>query len=581
MALDGIFLRHIKNEIENEALGARVSQIYQPNRDELVFTLRTFGGNKKLLLSARANSPRINFCTTTPENPAQPPMFCMLLRKRLGGGKLVAVRQMDCDRVLFLDFECVNELGDTVMITVSVEIMGMYSNIIIINSDGVIIDSLKRVDLTMSSKRIVLPNIKYELPEPQDKLNILNSTPEEIAQKIKNLEAEMPLNKALLKVIQGVSPIVCRELEYSVMEGASNCLDGVLYDRLISEIGRLKMISENCSEKPCIVYREDGKPLDFCFMPIKQYGSFARVESKSGYSEVLDAFYDERDSRERMRVKSQSLTKLLTNTAERIARKITKQQSELSQCANREQLRICGDLLQANLYRIERGAPFAEVENYYDAEGRTIRIKLNPAISPAANAQKYYKDYQKAKNAEAVLGEQIEKGKSELEYIESVLDEVSRAETERELAQIREELTEQGYLHRQKGKQKPLSQLPPLEFESSDGFKILVGRNNRQNDKLTLKTASKNDMWLHTKDIHGSHTIIISDGREISDTAIIEAARLAAYHSKARNSSQVPVDYTLVRYVSKPSGAKPGMVIYINNKTVYVSPSPDGKTERN
>ena len=572
MALDGIFLRHIKTELEQEALGARVSQIYQPNRDELVFALRTYGGNKKLLLSSRANSPRVNFCTKTPENPSQPPMFCMLLRKRIGGGKLVAVRQMDCDRVLFLDFECVNELGDTVMITVACEIMGMYSNIIVINSDGVIIDSLKRVDLTMSSRRLVLPNIKYELPEPQDKLNILTSTPEQIAERVRSLESETTLSKALLKVIQGVSPIVCRELEYRVFEGATNRVEGVFYDRLITQLQRLKEVAENCSEKPCIVYREDGKPMDFCFMHVEQYGEFARVESKDGFSQVLDAFYDERDTQERMRVKSQGLTKLLSNTCERIARKISKQQTELAQCENREQLRICGDLLQANLYRIERGAPFVDVENFYDEEGRTLRIKLNPAISPAANAQKYYKDYQKAKNAEAVLGEQIEKGKAELEYVESVLDTVTRAETEQELAQIREELTEQGYLHRQKGKQKNLSKLPPMEFTSSDGFRILVGRNNRQNDTLTLKTASKTDMWLHTKDIHGSHTIIIGEGREISDTAILEAARLAAYHSKARQSSQVPVDYTLVKHVSKPSGSKPGMVIYVNNRTVYVTP---------
>lgn len=572
MALDGIFLRHIKTELEQEALGARVSQIYQPNRDELVFALRTYGGNKKLLLSSRANSPRVNFCTKTPENPSQPPMFCMLLRKRIGGGKLVAVRQMDCDRVLFLDFECVNELGDTVMITVACEIMGMYSNIIVINSDCVIIDSLKRVDLTMSSRRLVLPNIKYELPEPQDKLNILTSTPEQIAERVRSLESETTLNKALLKVIQGVSPIVCRELEYRVFEGATNRVEGAFYDRLITQLQRLKEVAENCSEKPCIVYREDGKPMDFCFMPVEQYGEFARVESKDGFSQVLDAFYDERDTQERMRVKSQGLTKLLSNTCERIARKISKQQTELAQCENREQLRICGDLLQANLYRIERGAPFVDVENFYDEEGRTLRIKLNPAISPAANAQKYYKDYQKAKNAEAVLGEQIEKGKAELEYVESVLDTVTRAETEQELAQIREELTEQGYLHRQKGKQKNLSKLPPMEFTSSDGFRILVGRNNRQNDTLTLKTASKTDMWLHTKDIHGSHTIIIGEGREISDTAILEAARLAAYHSKARQSSQVPVDYTLVKHVSKPSGSKPGMVIYVNNRTVYVTP---------
>ena len=573
MALDGIFLRHIKNEIESSALGARVSQIYQPNREELVFALRTYEGNKKLLLSARANSPRVNFCAKTPENPAQPPMFCMLLRKRIGGGKLVAVRQMECDRVIFFDFECVNELGDTVMITVVCEIMGMYSNIIIITSDGIIIDSLKRVDLTMSSRRLVLPNIKYELPEPQDKINIAESEIDEIISKLRHLESEMPLNKALLRSIQGVSPIICREIEHKVMEGATNLVEGVLYDKLVSELSKLKETAENCSGMPCIVYREDGKPMDFSFMPVTQYGDFAKVESFDSFSELLDNFYDARDSKERMRVKSQSLVKLLTNTSERISRKLNKQQIELKQCENREQLRICGDLLQANLYRIERGAEYVDVENFYDENNSVLRIKLNPAISPSANAQKYYKDYQKAKNAENILTEQIRKGCSELSYVESVLDTVMRAENERDLSQIRDELTEQGYLHRPKGKQKSPAALPPYEFVSSDGFRIMVGRNNKQNDKLTLKMAGKNDMWLHTKDIHGSHTIIFSDGKQISDTAIYEAACFAAYHSKAQNSSQVPVDYTLVKYVSKPNGAKPGMVIYVNNRTVYVNPS--------
>lgn len=572
MALDGIFLRHIKNEIEGEALGARVSQIYQPNREELIFGLRTFSGNKKLLLSARANSPRINFCVNTPENPAQPPMFCMLLRKRIGGGKLVSVRQNDCDRVIMLDFECINELGDTVMITVVCEIMGMYSNIIIVDSNGVIIDSLKRVDLTMSSKRLVLPNIKYELPEPQDKLNILNCEACEIAERIKNLDCEMPLNKAVLRVVQGVSPIVCRELEHRVLEGATNRIEGVLLDKLTDELERLKNITAECNGKPYVVYREDGKPMDFCFMPIEQYSGFAKVEMAESFSELLDSYYETRDSRERMKVKTQSLTKLLTNTIERIARKISKQQAELDRCRNRENLRICGDLLQANLYRIQRGAEYADVENYYDEQNAVLRIKLNPAISPAANAQKYYKDYQKAKNAEIMLSEQLEKGRTEIDYIESVLDVCQRAKTEKELAQIREELTEQGYLHSNRNKSKKQTALPPLEFNSSDGFKILVGRNNKQNDKLTLKTASKNDMWLHTKDIHGSHTIILAEGKEITEQAIYEAACLAAYHSKAQNSSQVPVDYTLVRYVSKPSGAKPGMVIYVNNKTIYVTP---------
>lgn len=576
MALDGIFLHHIKNEIKNEALHARVSQIYQPNRDELVIVLRTHDRSKKLLLSSRANSPRVNFCVKTPENPAQPPMFCMLLRKRIGGGKLIDVRQAECDRILFLDFECINELGDTEILTMICEIMGMYSNIIVINRETeIIIDSLKRVDLTMSSQRIVLPNIKYELPTPQDKLNILESTPEQIVSKLRSLDSEMPLNKALLKVIQGVSPIICREIEYRVCEGATNRAEGVIADKLISELANLKTIAENCSGTPCIVYREDGRPLDNAFMLIKQYGNFAEVKTFDGFSKTLDEFYETRDSRERMRMKSQGLTKLLNNIRERTARKISKQQAELARCGEREQLRICGDLLQANLYRIERGSAFVDVENFYDEQGKTLRIKLNPAISPAANAQKYYKDYQKAKNAEIVLAKQIKKGNAEIEYIESVLDTVDRAENERELSQIREELTEQGYLKRQKGKQRQQAKLPPLEFESSDGFRIFVGRNNRQNDKLTLKTAAKNDMWLHTKDIHGSHVIIESNGREISDKAILEAAQLAAYNSKARNSDKVPVDYTLARYVSKPNGSKPGMVIYVNNKTIYVTPKQD------
>lgn len=574
MALDGIFLRHIKNEIEKEALGARVNQVYQPNRDELVLVLRTYGGAKKLLLSSRANSPRVNFCNGTPENPAQPPMFCMLLRKRLGGGKLTGVRQSGCDRVLFIDFDCINELGDLEGLSIVCEIMGMYSNLIVINRDtGIIIDAIKRVDLTVSSRRLVLPNIRYELPQTQNKLNILEHSAAEIVEAARSLAGELPLSKALMQVIEGISPIVARELEFRAGEGATNRVEGAARDRLLAAIEDLKRMAENCCETPCIVYREDGRPMDFAFFPIKQYGDFAEVKLTEGYSATVDEFYEERDSRERMRVKSSSIQKLLTNLIDRISRKINKQRAELAQCGNREQLRIYGDLLHANLYRIERGASVVEVENFYDENNAVIQIKLNPAISPAANAQKYYKDYQKAKTAETVLAEQIKKGREELEYLESVADALSRCESEKEISQIRDELTGQGYLRRPKGKAPKQSQLPPKEFKSSDGFTILVGRNNRQNDQLTLKTADKTDVWLHTKDIHGSHVIIRAGGKPVSETAIIEAARLAALHSKARESTNVPVDYTLVKNVSKPSGAKPGMVIYVKNKTVFVDPS--------
>ena len=320
MALDGVYLRHIKNEIEKEALGARVNRVTQPNRDELVLTLRTFSGMKKLLLSARANSPRVSFCDSAPENPAQPPMFCMLLRKRLGGGKLTEVRQLECDRVLFLDFACINELGDEVFLTVACEIMGMYSNIIVFNRDtGLIVDALKRVDLTVSSKRLILPNLKYELPEPQDKLSLLDASPKEIAEKMRSLPAELSLSKAALQTIQGISPIIAREVEYRVAEGATNRLTGALYDRLLETLSNIKGICEDCSGTPCTVYREDGKPMDVAFLDIRQYGGFMRVESGASFNEVIDGFYDERDRQERMRVKTHSLNKLLQNLAARRA----------------------------------------------------------------------------------------------------------------------------------------------------------------------------------------------------------------------------------------------------------------------
>lgn len=581
MALDGIFLHHIKTELEKEAIGARVSQIYQPNKDELVIGLRTQNGNKKLLLSSRANSPRIHFTEYAPENPAVPPMLCMLLRKRLGGGKLISVRQPELERILFLDFEAVNELGDKVQLTVATEIMGKYSNIIIINGDGVIIDSLKRVDMTMSSQRLVLPNLKYELPPAQDKLSILNSSADEIIKKIKALDRQMPLNKALLAVLQGTSPVVCREIEHkaSLLSKADFDITNLNMNAqieavLIEQLNTLSDIAKNSSGTPYMIYRneDNGKPFDMSFMQIRQYEGGATVKCYESFSRLADDFYAERDKADRMKIKAADLYKLLTNTMDRLSRKINLQSAELERCKNREQLRIFGDLLQANLYRIEKGSESVAVQNFYDENMAEITIPLNPAISPASNAQKYYKDYRKAKTAEKMLTQQIEKAKDELDYIDATLDCVSRAESEKDLAQIRIELIEQGYIKAPKGKQKMPAALPPMEFTSSDGFKILVGRNNKQNDKLTLKTANKNDVWFHTKDIHGSHTIVVTDGKEITETAILEAAQTAAYFSKARESSQVPVDYTLVRFVSKPSGAKPGMVIYVNNSTVYVTP---------
>lgn len=576
MALDGIFLHHITAELKENLTDSRVSQIYQPNRDELTMVFRTFNGTKRLLISTRANSPRINLCATIPENPPTPTMLCMLLRKRLSGAKLTEITQPTLDRTLFMDFSSVNELGDKVNLRLVVEIMGKHSNVILCDDRGVIIDALKRVDLTMSSQRLVLPNIKYDLPPAQDKLNILEHTPEEIIKQATEKLSEMPLNKALLSTLQGVSPIVCRELESLTGKGnqLTNKELGVNEKMsLFSHLAKLKNMAENSSGKAYMVIRTgENKPFDVCFMPVTQYGESAVVKEYDSFSALIDSFYFERDKADRMKAKSQDLHRTLSNITERLARKINLQTAELEKCKDRDTLRIKGDLLQANLYRIERGASSVTVENFYD-ENKPMEITLNPAISPANNVQKYYKDYRKAKTAETMLTEQIKNAKDELVYLDSVADTLDRAESEKDLSQIRLELSEQGYIKTQKGKQKPPQALPPIEYTTSDGFKVLVGRNNKQNDKLTLKTARKTDLWFHTKDIHGSHTILVLDGKEPTDTAITEAAQIAAYHSKAQQSNNVPVDYTLVKHVNKPTGAKPGMVIYLTNKTAYVMPS--------
>lgn len=575
MALDGAFLRHIKKELEENLLNSKVDKIYQPSKDEIILSMRSREGATKLLLSARANSPRINITAYSPENPKVPPMLCMLLRKKLSGARLRAIRQPELERLLMLDFEGTNELGDIVMMTLAVEIMGQYSNIIFIDSDSNIIDAVKRVDATMSSQRLVLPGMKYEMPPKQNKLCVLTADAEEIVKAVEILPKNMALSKALLAVIQGISPIICREIEYLTGRGAdvfSHEIDDELRTRLLYFLKRTINSICDCSGEPYIIIDQSKKPVDFTFEDISQYGSGKSFKETQTFCELLDKYYSERDAIERIRSKSDDLNKMLSSTANRLIKKIYLQGEELKSCDDREHYRICGDLIQANLYRIPKGASECEVENFYDENLAKIKIKLNPAISAAANSQKYYKNYQKAKTAEQILKVQIEKAEEELDYISSVFDSLSRAETERELNEIRAELTEQGYLKSKGKKQRQEAIMPPLEFTSKSGFKILVGRNNKQNDKLTLKQADKNDLWFHAKDIPGSHTVIITNGIEPDEETVLFAAELAAAHSKAKEAGKVPVDYTKIRYVSKPQGSKPGMVIYKNQKTMFVEP---------
>lgn len=582
MALDGTLLRQIRHELESCLIGARIDKIHQFSREEMIFVLRlpqpTEDGSRtvKLYLSAGADSPRIHLTSASFENPKSPPMFCMLMRKYLGSAKLVEIRQIGLDRILHLVFETRNEMGDLIQLTVAIEIMGRHSNIILIDETGRVIDSIKRIDDTMSSVRPILPGVRYTLPPAQDKLDLIDVTPEQIEQRLRNGK-DTPLSKALLSAVQGVSPIVCREIANYVFLGDDRVISEMTenhFDRLRFFLTKVIDYAKNYTGTPTSVIDSRKKPVDFSFMDIHQYDGSMFTRTYDTYSQLLDDFYTQRDNIQRMRHRSADLLKVLANTADRIARKLSLQQKELADCSDRETWKIYGDLINANLYSIEKGDRTATLINFYDENQAEVTIPLDPRKTPAQNAQKYYGEYRKADTAEKKLRELIEEGQQEAIYIDSVFDALTRAQTNDELSAIRAELAEQGYLRKKgpapkKGKE---TKLAPKRYRSDDGFLILVGRNNVQNDQLTLKDARGRDVWFHTKNIPGSHTIVVSDGQEVPDSTLNQAAIIAAANSKAADSAQVPVDYTLIKNVKKPRGAKPGMVIYVNYQTAYVTP---------
>lgn len=549
MALDGIFLHHLKNEISAFAVGARVEKIHQPSKEELLFSLRSREGAKKLLFSCRADTAGIYFTEYPTENPAKPPMLCMLLRKHLAGAKILAFEQDGLERIVRIKMQAVNELGDIVLYTLAVEIMGRYSNIILIDQNGVIVDALRRVDEGKSHIRTVLPGEKYVLPPAQDKLNIFEDSIDEIKSRIN--ASGKTLANAFQSVVMGVSPIVCREYE-----------NGISVDK----------IKEYALHPQPVVVITD-KPVDFAFMPVSQYGSLAEIKYYETFSETLDYFYHERVRSDRIRQRAGELFKTLSNLQERAVRKAVNRQNELKECEDKEKYKIYGDLITANQYALKKGSPYYEVQNYYE-NNAVIRIPADPSLTPVQNAQKYYKEYRKKQTAQSKLTDFISQALSEARYLDTVVDSLSRAETDSEITAIKDELVQTGFLKRRtQTKEKAGKALKPLEFESTQGFKIFVGRNNVMNDKLTLKTASNRDLWFHIKDGAGSHVIVKYDGRDFTDELIREAAMLAAHNSKAKDSSNVAVDYTVVKNVKKPNGAKPGMVIYDNYKTEYVTPN--------
>lgn len=571
MALDGIFLTKLKNELNEKAVGLRVDRVNQPTNDEIILNLRGRNGNYRLLFCVRADSPRLHFTSHPIDNPPVPPMFCMLLRKYLTGAVIKQFRQVESDRIIFVDFYATNEIGDRIEVSLCIEIMNKYSNLIFIR-DGKIIDALKRVDITTSSVRQILPGMEYKLPPRQDKLNLAETDEADVVKRILSYN-EKSLSSAIMNSVQGVSPIVAREISYrTTFDDPRTCdLSTLNKDILLSILQEIKG-SLLTDQAVYMVSEADGKPKDMSHIEVKQYGGALICKMYDSPSELLDDFYFERDRINRINHRGKELIKLLNKLIERTARKISLQKEELKRCEDKDTLKLYGELIVANLYRLSKGTSYYEVENYYD-NCNIIKIPCNPALSPAENQKKYYKDYRKAQTAEKLLVNLIAQGEQELVYLESVLDELSRADTDTEISLIRLELSQGGYIKNTKAKkQKPPKELPPYEFITTDGFRVLVGRNNNQNDRLSLKTARKTDMWLHTQKTPGSHVIICGDGKEISDLAIEEAAVIAATYSKASESSLVPVDYTPVKQLKKPVGAKAGMVIYHEYYTIIVNP---------
>ncbi len=574
MALDGITLSMLKNEISEKLIGARVDKIHQPSKEELVLAMRWNGGNGKLLISASASAPRIHFTESLVDNPKNPPMFCMLMRKHLSGAKLVAIEQFGLERMLHLSFSTYNELGDPIILKLAVEIMGRHSNIMLIGPDGRIIDAIKRVTADMSSVRQVMPGMTYVFPPAQNKMNTLDIDGMALIERLKS-GRDIPLSKALMENLDGVSPIVCREISDTVTEG-NDCkvseLNNEECGKLVDTIEDIAETVKNGTVKPFMVVQESGAPLDFTFIPVEQYGDMMELREYNSFSEMLDKFYSERSGADRMKQRSGDLFKFVTNLADRISRKLDVQRAELARSTEREILRIKGELIHANMWQLQKGMTSVVLENYYE-DGKPTEVKLDPRLTPNQNAQHYFSEYRKADTAEKMLKKFIEKGEAELSYIESVFDLLSRARTDDEVVAIRDELVSQGYLkNHRKSNQKPVK-LSPKEYISTDGFRILCGRNNIQNDKLTFKDSRKYDIWFHTQKIHGSHTVVVTEGREVPDSTLEQAAIIAAYNSKARESSLVPVDYTEIKNVKKPSGSAPGKAIYEHYKTAYVRPA--------
>lgn len=579
MPLDAICLKAVTEELNDALTGSRIEKVYQPERDEIILQTRGIGGGRRLLLSMAANTPRIHFIQTTRENPSAPPMFCMLLRKYIQGAKIARIVQPTIERMLTIELETTDEMGVSCKKILICELIGRQANLILCDQDNRIIDALRRIDGDLSSgRRQILPGLFYHMPPPQEKHNPFSITGIGVAAGLSTAENGQTLDRFLLSQLSGFSPLLCRELAYRATGDAMRPVAQMSFQeqvRLGETYDNFLAFLENKHWKPFLLSKKtDGAVFDFSLLPITQYEGLMDVTPMDSFSDMLSAFFEKKGKVERMTRRSSDLHKTVTTARDRLARKLAAQQKELQAAQDREQYKRMGDLITTNLYQLEKGMRKALVIDYYDPACPEIEITLDVRLTPQQNAQQYFKRYNKAKTAEEILTRQLEQGQSDLDYLDSVLEAISEAESERDLAQLREELLQTGFLSMKQNKKsrgKPVAS-KPFHYRTSDGFDVFAGKNNLQNDLLTLKTALKSDIWFHTQKIHGSHVILVADGREPTDAAMTEAAMIAAYHSKARQSSRVPVDYTPVRQVKKPAGAKPGMVIYYVYQTAYVTP---------
>ncbi|MDR1669315.1 MAG: NFACT family protein [Oscillospiraceae bacterium] len=550
MPVDAFAVSALAAELSVLLAGGRIDKIQMPSRFEVHLSGRGERGGYRLLLSAHPQHARAHITKGVFENPSSPPMFCMFLRKHLINGRFAGVHQPYLERVLHLRWDTSDEMGNVSQKTLVIEMIGRHSNIILVDAEGRILDCLRRVDPEMSLQRPVLPGLFYRDPPGQGKLDPLTVSESEFYKLWDIKPGGYPADEWLLKTFTAIPPLLCRD----IAESSGNINE--IYDRL-QDIS--KRVSEN-NFTPIII--KSGT--DFFSLPLLTVPQEAYTGT---FSELMDALYTAKDKTEQMTQRASGLSKTAKSNREKLQRKIGFLCQELQDAQNREHLREKADLLMANLHRAERGAESVTVEDFYH-EGQTLVIKLDPAKSQQQNAAALYKAYAKAKNAESILGAQIQKAERDAEYWESVSDQLSRVTNERDLEEIREEI--QSRPEKKQKKEKPVSQ--PTRFRSSEGFVFRAGRNNRQNDLLTMRLAGRNDIWLHTQKIPGCHVVIETGGAEPGEQTVYEAAAIAAWFSQARTSPKVPVDYTLVKYVKKPPGARPGMVIYDRFKTVLVEP---------